>query len=131
MKIKKIDISKFYYRLKQIDYDGEEAYSYVVDLSNTDKKANSIKGNIISVYPNPASENSDVYIVLESDFDQSIQIQMNNVLGKRIFEEAFYISKGTNVYTLHSHHLNEGTYIISIMFEDGVENKKIIIKGIE
>ena len=118
---------KIYYRLKQIDYDNTENYSYIVNLSNSNSKVNDNKNNFISLYPNPANKNEEIYLVLHSNIEQKIKISVNSIIGKRIISDDITINEGTNVYTLKTNNLSNGSYVLSIMFVDGIENKKFII----
>jgi len=117
----------YYYRLKQIDYDNTENYSYVVNLSNSSSVIDDNKKNLISLYPNPANKNEEIYVVLYSDLDQEIQISVNSIIGKEVISNKVLINEGTNVYTLKTNNLSEGAYVLSVKFVDGFENIKFII----
>jgi len=88
-------IGTVYYRLKQIDYDGEYKYSNIVKIS--------IQENIYS-YPNPADNN----IIVETTINQKLSVYNNHgKLVKRI--ELF---KGKNDIDISK--FNSGLYLFSL-----------------
>jgi len=91
-------IGNIYYRLKQVDYDGQYEYHNIVS-TNCD-----IIGNNINVYPNPVQKGSEINI---EGYYQSYIVY--DVLGRKC----------------DINHLKEGLYILLI---DGSYTIKLIIK---
>src|SRR5690606_22445172 len=73
-----------YYRLKQIDFDGNFSYSNIITTYCSDNCSDNII-EIISIYPNPTDNyfNYDIF----STIDREIIISIINVLGENIICE--------------------------------------------
>jgi hypothetical protein len=73
---------KVFYRLKQVDFDGQYAYSPVVDLTKETSKAMAVK-----VYPNPTNASVNVSISNYGEAGASTGIKVMDVLGKTIHDQ--------------------------------------------
>jgi len=87
-----------YYRIKQTDYDGVFEYSDVISCSYS--KA----GNLIQIYPNPASNS----IVVNPAINTSLAIF--DASGKQVLS-AINVDKNTET-TLNISHLPRGVYFV-------------------
>ncbi|MDF1673819.1 MAG: T9SS type A sorting domain-containing protein [Vicingaceae bacterium] len=108
-----------YYRLKQVDFDGEYSYSDVVAL-------NSNKGDNIIMYPNPST--GKLFLDIKGLRDERYKILCSNVLGSQ-FEEELYIKRGDATYELDRFSsLNRGIYFIQILDENDelIKTQKIV-----
>jgi hypothetical protein len=68
-----------YYRLKQVDYNGEYSYSNIISIGNTPEAENRI-------YPNPAND------VLNLSFNvmaESITVYIVNTIGEVVYQETY------------------------------------------
>lgn len=112
-----------YYRIKQTDYDSHFAYS------NSVRMFMNVKGIIASTFPNPFI--SQVQIDINSESAQATSISVNDISGRRIFQQAWSINKGTNSIVLTQvQKLIPGMYILTINDADGVNLYKTkIIKN--
>ena len=117
----------FYYRLKQIDYDHKAVYSYVVNLSKSENDKKQIEQNRIFLYPNPAIISKKRYVVIESSEEQEVEINVRDVIGKELFRDYKLLKEGENIYVLDTDRFLEGTYILSIRFDEKVINIKFIV----
>lgn len=110
-----------YYRLKQVDADGQSSYSAVLAVnlpSDTD---------LVNVYPNPI--NKELYIVppkLQENFELSIEI--SNVLGEIVDQQSFYISNQHKVLKLNTNNWSRGTYLIQMQINGLVNNVQKVVK---
>jgi hypothetical protein len=120
-------LSTNFYRLKQVDFDGNFSYSDIIQVSCQDNLQDNLI-EIISIYPNPAHNdfNYDIF----STQDREIIIFVINVLGKNIIREHKYIKEGFNQYSLNVSALAAGVYYFKIETVDGLNNdsKQILIK---
>lgn len=100
-----------YYRLKQVDFDGNEAFSLIRSVSLT--KSGSGSKNELLIYPNPA--NSLVNLQF-SDFDSDeIEVAIHSSSGAIVFKEQISLSKGNGLYTVLNHtFLSKGHYFIVV-----------------
>lgn len=108
-----------YYRLKQIDFDGEHEYSKTIAIA--------LKKTIeVTIYPNP-SKNNLFFDVSESN-DAVYTIVYTNVLGS-ISKEQIQITEGTNVYQVNEFvKLTAGIYFVQIFNENNevIKTQKIV-----
>lgn len=105
----------YYYRLKQVDFNGKYEFSNPIFIKN-----NII--NDVNIYPNPANEN--LFISLNNaTTDEFIWIIYTDVIGKSRYKELISIQDGINSYELSSFKdLHSGIYFIQATRE----NKEII-----
>jgi len=82
----------------------------------------SIEDSIIesfSIYPNPANN----IITITSQHNEKAQIQIHDVLGKKVFEQQTKLNEDLNISNLKS-----GIYILSVSIDNKTTSKKLIIK---
>jgi hypothetical protein len=96
-----------YYRLKQVDYDGNFSYSDIVAV-----KLGEIF-NEISVYPNPA--NDIIRFEYESEKGTTVIARLTDLMGKVVYEEIIPVNKGMNSLQLDILNQPEGMYYLNII----------------
>jgi len=102
-----------YYRLKQVDYNGQFSYSPIKYLEiNTSTIANTI------IYPNPSIDGS---IYIENRIDDTSKYVLYNSMGQKIMEK----TPSTHKSTLNVANLKSGIYFLKI----NKETFKIDIKN--
>jgi hypothetical protein len=108
-----------YYRIKQVDFDGNYSYSDMIVVSR-------VNSSIISSYPNPAKD--IVYVNLPMGMrTHKLQLKIINSLGQNLTEEVS-VSEGTNGWEIQSSNLPEGAYFLQIVGPSAIETKGFIIK---
>jgi len=112
-------IGTSYYKLQQVDFDGEISFSQVLS-------ANFVLIDAFSLYPNPT--NSDVNLILSVDNSSRISIEMFDVSGKLIFSQNQFILIGTNSVPLHIEFFNGGLYYCKVTFPNGNFMKQTFVK---
>lgn len=96
-----------YYRLRQVDFDDEFEYSKVISvLRKSDRLI------AISVLPNPAKD--VLYIVIETQNDNDLEINLLDILGKIVKQEKSTIQQGLNNKSLDLQDLPGGIYFLQI-----------------
>lgn len=117
---KRENISVLYYRLKQIDLDGERTYSDVVNVTNTQT------GNEgISIYPNPYVNTFTVNIVSSRSSDATIEIY--DLGGKLVYTEKAEVNPGDNRLTFDKlQHLDSGVYFVKVTSGEEVSVSRLI-----
>lgn len=103
----------YYYRLKQIDFDGQFEYSKIVSASL--KNGN----NWINIYPVPANDN----VVVESS-ETIISSKIFDVAGRKIIAETTNLSE--NKLSISINHLAKGVYYLKIQTALGKQTLKFI-----
>jgi hypothetical protein len=101
-----------YYRLRQVDFDGQQSESQLVAV-------NFLDNNVLTVYPNPAN-NSDSYLSYEFNAfgDGMVHLEVIDMLGKVVMAENVNALKGNNVFKGHDglniSFLPHGVYILQV-----------------
>lgn len=112
----------YYYRLKQIDFDG--AFEYTSKVSES---LNGIEGVIaVSQFiPNPTSSNSNVSITVNKS--KLAKIIMFNSLGQMVLNLDIPLSAGSNLLPFDLNNLSSGIYQTNIFIEDESFSRKLVI----
>jgi len=106
-----------YYRLKQIDFNGEFSYSEVKTVINEE-----IEISLINLNPNPVNDLGKLKI--NSQKDRAIVLTVNDVIGKMVYQEIYNLHKGINEINLDFSKQNNGVYFIEAVTENW--NKSVI-----
>ncbi len=99
-----------YYRLKQVDYDGEYEYSNIIAVSSRIE-------NDINFFPNPA-ENA-LFFNLNEELEGTYIVEYTDVLGNTIRDEVTFNKMNLSYEAKAFKGLSSGVYIISILDQDG------------
>ncbi|MEX0965820.1 MAG: T9SS type A sorting domain-containing protein [Bacteroidia bacterium] len=109
-----------YYRLRQVDYDGEYAYSSIAVLQ--DKAETPSLTNEVNIYPNPVNRQEPLRVELNGEWlDASYQVQ--NMSGNITLQGA--ISSGGQIAT---NNLKPGIYLVKIYNETDSRTTKVIVR---
>lgn len=114
-----------YYRLMQVDFDGQFTYSFVRSVVlNSDNMTTS---NELLIYPNPATS------LLNFQFDEfdkdELIIFIYDVSGKVVLGETIQLTNGQGLYTVTDLSMfNPGSYIVTITVGDEIKiQQKFVI----
>lgn len=111
-----------YYRLKQIDFDGQFEYSKVISLNFKGEN-----GEVGEFYPNP-SKSGLVNLDYTSETDDEIAVSVFDVTGKLVVNQIQQISNGDNNLSFDFSELNTGIYIVKVGDERNPSLRKLIIE---
>jgi hypothetical protein len=103
-----------YYRLKQVDYNGEFTYSNIIAVKNS--------GNFASLSIENVSEIS-VTANYNSDFAQSITLRLIDIRGNVLNSDYITITKGINQFKVNTSNLRSGIYMLEAIDQDGYSSK--------
>ncbi len=106
-----------YYRLKQVDLDGKESFSSVV---NVNQKAN----NRIVVGPNPASNTVTVNLSKTFTANETVTATLFDLYGKKVLVQ----NSKVGTFNLDISNLSKGTYILNVQSKGETFNEKIVKK---
>ncbi len=101
-----------YYRLKQVDFDGNFKYSNIVSVENINTNENKL-----TIAPNPADNEIMIYMDCGSSTEEVVNIYDNK--GNIVLSKIFTCSKGDNKTYLDIKELSSGIYMVLV----SVENK--------
>jgi hypothetical protein len=102
-----------YYRIKQLDRNGEAAYSAIRIVKGDGK------GFALSLYPNPVEKDAKLSFTMESA--KPVTITLADVSGKKIVDYPVQAQKGLNLKTINVSALTAGTYMFIIRTEDDAQ----------
>ncbi len=110
-----------FYRLTQIDFDGQQETFKIADVTNTSNASLQIK-----VYPNPISDEVKVSFISEKTGYATFRINAED--GLEIYNVSAPILQAENIFMYNSSHLAEGFYVFSIEIEKGIINYIKVVK---
>lgn len=118
-------IGNNYYRIKQVDFNGDFNISHVVLVNLNDNNSDPM----LLVYPNPATDLLNIQL---SDYEQGeYSIEIYNNLGQLIYTKSIWIASETEVYQINREpNMISGYYIILTNSKETNErqSEKIIFK---
>jgi hypothetical protein len=79
------------------------------------------------IYPNPISGHAFT-VSVTSEHQALLQIQMIDILGKRVYQQALSIHSGNNDISIKDINLPSGIYFVRLIGEDAIEKKAIKIQ---
>jgi hypothetical protein len=92
-----------YYRLKQVDKNGQFRFSIIVFVRMD-------KNMILAIFPNPTD--GYIQISFHSEFAKQSTIQLFDFKGRLIKQKTFSIQRGNNAISWNINEVPSGTYII-------------------
>jgi hypothetical protein len=112
--------SKWFYRIKILDNDGQFIYSKIISIHAY------IKGNALTeIYPSPFTDKINIVVVNEIARRADIEILDN--AGKLINAYARPVNKGVNNITIENlDKLAKGFYIIKVSLDQNVFTQKLV-----
>ncbi len=114
------NVSTFFYRLKQVDFDGTTDYSKTIRVSN-----NTLTANNIEVYPNP--NNGSFNILVPANEQSTVQLTVVDRTGRVVEQKILTLQQGNNLLDLNLS-LSKGIYMILVQ-QDGLSvSKKFVVE---
>ncbi|MBQ2351817.1 MAG: T9SS type A sorting domain-containing protein, partial [Bacteroidales bacterium] len=109
-----------YYRLMQVDYDGNYSVSEIIEASCSAEK---LESPALTVYPSKVSEY--VNIILENFYRQDVNIEIYDMLGRLVFTKSVNVEHNCQL-TLDVSFLPPAMYNVRANSKDIVLTSKII-----
>jgi hypothetical protein len=111
-----------YYRLKQVDFNGNFTYSNIAAVSM------GYNAGSLVVYPNPA-EASDLHIVFPSGVHSNVNVQVCDINGKCVYTKFAYVEGSTMNLDLNSASvIKTGLYVLIINSDEQLFRQTISLK---
>ena len=107
-----------YYRIKQVDANGQYVYSEIKNIRVSEKNIN------INAYPNPVRDISTIEI--DSPTQQDIVMNLLNAEGKMVQTITMKAVKGINIKKINMNNYAAGSYLLKIIMNGDVQTIKII-----
>jgi len=116
-------IGNNYYRLKQLDVDGNYKYSNIVMIKFDDETS---ALSIQSVFPNPAPEFTEINFF--SNYSGKCNIVLYDEAGRKINRFAKQLINGNNSININTTGLSRGIYILNMTTDNGFSvSTKLIV----
>ncbi|MEN0005305.1 MAG: T9SS type A sorting domain-containing protein [Bacteroidota bacterium] len=113
----------YYYRLKQIDFDGRSTYSSVVVV----QPALTSQFFVGTLQPNPARHSLTELPIFSPD-PQTVTLAIYNAIGQQIRQQALRVEAGTQLIPLSLQGLEAANYFIRVRLADGsVYYRKLVV----
>jgi alpha-tubulin suppressor-like RCC1 family protein len=103
-----------YYRLKQIDMDGDIQLFDIISLNTESDETVSF-----NLYPNPVEKGRMININVISPYHSAFTLKMYDLTGKMIHEASYEITKGFSEQSIEMGSFPQGMYLVNIITADG------------
>lgn len=110
-----------FYRLKQIDNNGEYEYSDVISMRYD-------IGSTLSVAPNPVTLDGLSSIFIYSEEDASGVVSIYNLAGQLINFQTLQLVTGQNHVDVSSDVLSSGVYFLNIQIEENIKIERLVVQ---
>ncbi len=114
------DAGQHYYRLKQVDYDGQFEYSKVIAVERA-----ALAGASMEVYPNPATSNY-IRVATPGGSDAILQIMDRN--GRTVHTQRLAPEEREVQLTVSDLNIPKGLYYVHLQNASGKQTQKLIIQ---
>jgi hypothetical protein len=112
----------YYYRFKQIDYNGNFEYSPIVRAKVIDENV-----RVVMLYPNPATDH--IFLNFQAKQQDTASYFISDVKGNILQRGTMNISQGETNYKIDlQKYISSGTYLIKCVFEGKSFVEKIVIQ---
>ena len=112
----------YYYRLHQIDFDGQHEFSKIVSALIPYDMSDLTVGTFV---PNPSSDLTTLEITSPSD--QTANISVYSSIGEWVFSFDKAIAKGSNKLVLSTDTFAAGTYFVHISAGDKTITRRLVV----
>lgn len=115
-----LKLTKYFYRLRQVDQNGEFQYSNTIELDLTLRE-----GDIsLAAYPNPATDQIEIrYAAFKAG---ALDLRIFNSVGQLVLEQNLRYDKGNQFQTLDISSWTPGMYVIELASENYASSLKIV-----
>ena len=110
-----------YYRLKQVDYNGEYAFSKTL-FASCKNKPKSL--DVTAIVPVPSDNYVDIYYTI--DKEDHVAFELYDMLGKKVVSENELAHAGGNIHQIDLASLNSGVYYLIVKSSTDVVSNKLI-----
>jgi hypothetical protein len=111
---------RWYYRVREVLYDGKSLYSNVVVINNS---------NFIQLQsrPTPNPFTNKVDFAVKMSMTGTVEVQMFDMSGRTVLKRLFPASRGDNKFSITDvGSLKSGTYVMEIRFQGEVLREKLV-----
>ncbi len=111
-----------YYRLKYLTTDGSIEYSPIKAVEIM------FSGSSKIISPNPLNRNQSAFLLMKSNFDEKIMVDIFNTTGVKMSSQSYNVSKGFNKILLNTNKLPSGVFLVSVGNKNAKTNIRFVKK---
>jgi hypothetical protein len=117
-----LDMTKVvYYRLKQVDMDGNVEYSNTITIALHEVQ------DAIIIAPNPFTTHFE--LLLPTNFNSDvITIDIKDIQGRNVFTQTYSVEKNQAKIAVETNTLNSGIYFMNFTTKDGASKYQKLLK---
>ena len=115
-------MGRAYYRLRQVDADGQEQFSAVEIVTLTGAPTTAT----LETYPQPFA--ADLRLTLTAPTAGPATVEVLDLTGRTVLRQALTLEAGTQVLTLPTNHLPAGAYVVRALLPGGTVLRQRIQK---
>ncbi len=112
---------RYYYRLRQVDNDGEFEFTSIVSAMINGEVTFSVKDFV----PNPTMDKTALVVVATKD--QEIKVDFYNIIGQLVMGGVYQLNHGGNRLEFEMGHLAAGTYTAVVSSANEIYTKKLVL----
>lgn len=105
----------YYYRLNQVDFDGQSSYSDIIQI----KGELPTTWTIADVFPNPAS--SEVKVIIPAPNSDQVTLSVTDMTGRIVLSTTANLEAGNNIIPVDISFLANGAYFVKLAGCDNCE----------
>ncbi len=115
-----------YYRLRQVDTDGSVTFSKTVVAQPGSQAA--AKGELV-LYPNPLEGyQSVINVVVPEEVTGSVRVSVVDLKGQPVYSQQHYTTGQRSVAVSLGQRLPTGMYIVHVVSDAGIFQKKLVVR---
>ncbi len=111
----------YYYRLKQVDFDGTYEFTPIAQAMITSDEVLEIG----QLFPNPSADMSHIQITIGKDTDMNVEVL--NTLGQVAMTQSLSLSEGKNTVSFDFEKLADATYQVVLTIDGQKYNRSLVI----
>jgi hypothetical protein len=111
---------KYYYRLKQVDYNNRSKNSEIV-VASINKEVGILASELM---PNPTAGYTS--ITINCDESSTLRLTVLSMDGREVMEQDYALEYGSNRIDINIDQLDAGTYLCRFETPAGIEIKKLV-----
>ena len=114
-------LNTIYYRLKQVDLDGQFEFSKTVAVDITPSLEDAWSINVI------LQSNGRMQIIYNSQIDKKVELALFNISGQQLFQQKIDIQKGNGTLDLYTDQISSGIYLVQMAAGKFQKTQKVYV----
>ncbi len=112
---------KWYYRVRQTDFNGSHGYSKLVSVEVPESYYRSI-------YPNPGNGEQVSVAVSPGDIGKDAEVWISDQSGRDVYRSARFVVASREIQVGLTSRLSSGLYVLSLVLDNEIKRFKLIVR---